>query len=59
MHTTNHIILRVLADDPEKLPAGIINVSAIKKIFQIRPRPLRYEEKVPLAAVSQATASPY
>ena len=33
LHTTNHIILRVLADDPEKLPAGIINVSAIKKIF--------------------------
>ena len=24
LHTTNHIILRVLADDPEKLPAGII-----------------------------------
>ena len=33
LQTTNYIILRVLADDTEKLPAGIINVSAIKKIF--------------------------
>ena len=33
LQTSNYIILRVLADDDEKLPAGIINVTAIKKIF--------------------------
>ena len=33
LQTSNFMVVRVLAEDEEKLPAGIINVSAIKKIF--------------------------